>query len=247
MRNILLELAFVGTAYAGWQRQKNGTAIQQVIEDAILDLTGEKVRLIGCGRTDAGVHAEKYFANFRTRSSLPTDRFKPAIQSKINDDIMVVRSREVDARFDARRSAFEKTYRYQIYLGKSPFMNDRWWQYTGQIDYDSFPRTAELVVGDHDFSGFCVRRSLKAYNHCIISQARWRRQGRKLTFKITGNRFLHKMVRFLVGAQLEVASGKLSITDFGNIILHPSEFRAVYPAPPDGLHLIHVSYRKSEV
>lgn len=242
MRNILLDISFAGTAYAGWQRQKNGLAIQEVIENAITVLTAEKIKLIGCSRTDAGVHAEQFFANFKTSSRIPAERFQPAIQSKLPKDILIKRSREVAEAFNSRRDAAEKKYRYQILLGRSPILNDRWWQFPQDIATDQLGELASLIEGDHDFSGFCVRRSLRDFNRCLISRANWRRQGRRLVFTIVGNRFLHRMVRFLVGAQIEVALGKLSIRDFENVILRPNDNRALYPAPAEGLYLSRVKY-----
>lgn len=235
-------MAFVGTAYSGWQRQKNGLAVQEVVEKAISTATSEDIKLTGCSRTDAGVHAEQFIANFKTGSSIPTDRFRPAIQSKLTADIVIKKSTEVGPQFNARRNAIEKTYRYQIFFGRSPFLNDRWWQCSLSIDARVLPALAARIVGEHDFSGFCVRRSLKESNICRITQATWRQDGKKLYFKITGNRFLHRMVRFLVGAQMEAAAGKLSQSEFESIILRPTEFRALYPAPPEGLYLNRVRY-----
>jgi tRNA pseudouridine38-40 synthase len=243
VRNILLRLAFVGTNYAGWQRQQNGASVQGVIEQAIRVVTGECVSLVGCSRTDAGVHAEDYVANFRTAATIPADRFKPAIQTKLPRDIQILASREVVPKFNARRCSYEKTYRYQIALGISPFFQDRWWQYTSAVDFDALPELAESLVGTHDFSGFCVRKSLKSDNRCTIKDATWRKSGKKLYFKITGDRFLHHMVRFLVGAQFEVAAGRLTRRDFELILKNPAEKRALYPAPAEGLYLMKVKIR----
>ncbi len=242
MKNIRLDLAFVGTGYAGWQRQKNGLAIQEVLEFAIAKVTKEPAKLIGCSRTDAGVHARHFVANFSTKAEIPPDRYKPALQGHLPRDIQVLRSRQAEPHFHARRNAIGKDYRYQIYLGRTPFRNDRWWQCDWSIDFAHLPSVAERILGVHDFSGFCVRRSRKADNSCQISHAEWRKKGRELRFDITGNRFLHHMVRFLVGAQLEVASGKLTAEQFKDIIEDPDRWRALYPAPPEGLYLMNVSY-----
>jgi tRNA pseudouridine38-40 synthase len=243
VRNILLRLAFVGTNYAGWQRQQNDTSVQGVVEQAIKALTGEEISLIGCSRTDAGVHAEDYIANFRTAVSIPADRFQPAIQTKLPRDIQILASKEVAPEFNARRCSYEKTYRYQIVLGTSPFYQDRWWQYAGIVDFGALPELAGLLVGMHDFSGFCVQKSLKSDNRCTIKDAAWRKSGKKLYFKITGDRFLHHMVRFLVGAQFEVASGRQARRDFELMLKNPAEKRALYPAPAEGLYLMKVKLR----
>ncbi len=243
VRNILLRLAFVGTNYAGWQRQQNDTSVQGVVEQAIKAITGECVSLVGCSRTDAGVHAEDYVANFRTAAPIPADRFQPAIQTKLPRDIQILASREVPPEFNARRCSYEKTYRYQIVLGTSPFFQDRWWQYSSVVDFSTLPKLAESLVGMHDFSGFCVQKSLKNDNRCEIKDAAWRKSGKKLYFKITGDRFLHHMVRFLVGAQFEVAAGRQTRRDFELILNNPTEKRALYPAPAEGLYLMKVKIR----
>jgi tRNA pseudouridine38-40 synthase len=243
VRNILLRLAFVGTNYAGWQRQQNDTSVQGVIEQAIKAVTGECVSLIGCSRTDAGVHAEDYVANFKTSSTIPAAKFQPAIQMKLPRDIQILASKEVASEFNARRCSYEKMYRYQIVLGTSPFFQDRWWQYTSVVDFSVLPELAESLVGMHDFSGFCVQKSLKDDNRCTVKDATWRKIGKKLYFKITGDRFLHHMVRFLVGAQFEVATGRLTRGDFELILKNPAEKRALYPAPAEGLYLMKVKIR----
>jgi tRNA pseudouridine38-40 synthase len=243
VRNIMLRLAFVGTNYAGWQRQKNDRSVQGVIESAISAVTKEEISLIGCSRTDAGVHAEDYVANFRTTATIPSDKFQPAIQTKLPRDIQVMSSREVSLDFNARRYSYEKTYRYQIARETSPFLQDRWWQYGGTVHFETLSELAEMSLGTHDFTGFCVQKSLKEDNHCSIKHAAWRKSGNKLYFKITGDRFLHHMVRFLVGAQIEVASGRLTRKDFETILEHPSKKRALYPAPADGLYLAKVKIR----
>lgn len=240
----MLRLAFVGTNYSGWQRQRGDRSVQGVVEEAIAAITKEQVSLIGCSRTDAGVHAEDFVANFRTAATIPAEKFRPAIQTKLPRDIQIVASTGVDLEFNARRNSWEKTYRYQIVQETSPFFLDRWWQCHLAIDRDCLPDLAAMVVGEHDFTGFCVQKSLKNDNRCNIKDASWRMSGKKLYFKITGDRFLHHMVRFLVGAQIEVASGRMTPKDFATILKHPSNRRALYPAPAEGLYLAKVKIRQ---
>ena len=234
----------MGSGLSGWQRQKNAISIQQLIEDAILKITAEKVSVTGCSRTDAGVHAEEFIANFRTSSKIPTEKFAKALQTKLPRAVHLLRSREVSSSFNARRNSFEKTYRYQIYEGFSPFRIDRWWQLDDAGDLTLLQAAALQIKGKHDFSGFCVMSSLKSDNHCSIKQAAWRRKGRELYFHISGDRFLHRMVRFLVGAQVELARGEMEIEDFQIILNRPQRKRALYPAPPEGLYLMKVKYRE---
>ena len=243
MRNILLKLQFVGTRYAGWQHQRNALSIQQVIEDALEKITSAETRTTGCSRTDAGVHAEQFILNFQTESTIPAEKFAPALQSKLPRDLAIISSREVRSDFNSRRNSHEKTYRYQIILARSPFYNDFWWQSDDVPDYAVLARCARAIVGRHDFSGFCVQRSLKEDNLCTIKQAAWKRTGKRLYFRITGDRFLHHMVRFLVGAQVQVACGKINFDEFLKMIESPQKHRAKYPAPPEGLYLEKVKYR----
>ncbi len=243
VNNILLKLAFVGTNFAGWQRQSNAVSIQQLLEEALSKITRQKHAITGCSRTDAGVHAEEFIANFQTSSMIPPEKFAPALQSQLPKEILIKSSSLVPAEFNARRSSYEKTYRYQITSERSPFNNHRWWQLADLPPLEPLLATAALIKGRHDFSGFCVSRSRKADNHCTIKQATWRRRGRRLYFIIVGDRFLHHMVRFLVGAQVEAATGKLSGAEFRRILESPDRYRARYPAPADGLYLAKVKFR----
>lgn len=242
-RNILLRLQFVGTKYSGWQRQRNAMSVQQIIETALSKMTGEDITLTGCSRTDSGVHAEDFIANFHTVSRIPSGKFAIASVSHLPDDILIKSSREVRPDFNSRRNAYEKTYRYQIALERSPFYNDLWWQSDEQPDLDLLRQCCRIIIGTHDFSGFCVARSLKDDNLCTIKQATWRRTGKRLYFKITGDRFLHHMVRFLVGAQIHVACGKITLDDLVCMIEQPRKYRAKFPAPAEGLYLEKVKFR----
>ena len=243
MRNILLRLQFVGTGFAGWQRQKNAVSIQQVIEAGLGKITREDISATGCSRTDAGVHAEDFLVNFHTESTIPAAKFAPALQSKLPKSILIKSSREVPASFNSRRNSYEKTYRYQIAPDRSPFYNDFWWQTDRTPDFAVLKQCAAQILGEHDFSGFCVTRSLKEVNICTIKQATWKRTGKRLYFKITGDRFLHHMVRFLVGAQIQAACGEISVEDVRKMVNQPASHRAKYPAPPEGLYLEKVKFR----
>ncbi|MGB5105089.1 MAG: tRNA pseudouridine(38-40) synthase TruA [Candidatus Zixiibacteriota bacterium] len=243
MRNIFLRLQFVGANYSGWQRQRNAVSVQQIIETALSKMTRAEVSLTGCSRTDAGVHAEDFIANFHTESRIPADKFAIASVAYLPKDILIKSSREVRPDFNSRRNAYEKTYRYQIALARSPFYNDLWWQCDESPDLDLLRRCCDLIVGTRDFSGFCVARSLKDDNLCTIKQATWRQTGKRLYFKITGDRFLHHMVRFLVGAQIHVACGKITLDDLDRMIRQPRKFRAKFPAPAEGLYLEKVRFR----
>jgi len=254
-RNIRLVVEYEGTAYAGWQIQVDQRTIQGELTRAIHRVTGCDVKLIGAGRTDAGVHALAQVANFRIDHELPAERFAAAINYYLDDDIRVSSSGEVPFEFHARFDAFSKRYRYLIGMQPSAVYRSLRWAHSEALDTELLHQAARLVVGEHDFAPFCVVSSRKPNNVCTIHSARWRRIGNLLVFEINGNRFLHNMVRSLVGAMTNLAmlqphrnNLNLTLDRFGDIIRSSTEERVVFTAPARGLYLVSVNYSKgSEV
>ena len=153
-RNIALKLMYVGTAYHGWQVQKNAVSVAETLEKALSTVVCHPVKCTGAGRTDAGVHAEVYIANFHTRSSIPTDRIPLAVNTRLPDDIVVVKATEVPEHFNAIGSCLRKEYTYRIYnsrLGNAFYVN-RAWFYPKHLDESIMQRAADCFVGTHDFS-----------------------------------------------------------------------------------------------
>jgi tRNA pseudouridine38-40 synthase len=250
-RNIRLVIEYEGTAYAGWQIQNDQRTIQGEITRAIHKVTGCDVKLLGAGRTDAGVHALAQVANFRIDHTLPADRFAAAINYYLDDDIRVNESSEVPHEFHARFDALSKRYRYLIGLEPSALYRNLRWAHTEELDVDLLRRAARLIVGEHDFAPFCVTSSRKPNNTCTIHSARWRIIGKLLVFEIHGNRFLHNMVRRLVGAMSNLAQVRpdrnilnLTLDGFGDILGSPTEEQVVFTAPARGLYLVSVNYSK---
>ncbi|MDH4155743.1 MAG: tRNA pseudouridine(38-40) synthase TruA [candidate division Zixibacteria bacterium] len=250
-KNIKLLIEYDGTAYAGWQVQKNLNSVQGELIKAIESVTRRRVTLIGAGRTDAGVHALGQVANFVVDHDLEPVRFKDAINFYLPSDIRIRESSEAAADFDARRDARWKRYRYLVGLQKSAVYRQLRWDVTYPLSVEKLKRAAQEIVGEHDFSPFCVVSSRKKNNNCNIYNARWRQVGKLLVFEIRGNRFLHNMVRSLVGAMVNLAcenpdKNKLNLTldRFADIIKAPSEARATFTAPPQGLYLVSVNYEK---
>ena len=153
MRNIALKLTYNGTAYHGWQVQKNALSVCETLQRAISKVCGEPVHLTGCGRTDAGVHAERYVANFRTESRIPIDRMPYAINTHTPEDIAVREAVEVPEDFNAIGSCVKKEYTYRIYNSrfKNPFYVNRAYFYPKRLDEDFLNRAAHMFVGTHDF------------------------------------------------------------------------------------------------
>jgi len=249
--NIKLTIEYNGAEYCGWQSQSGPRTIQDELASAIEKTTGRKVKLTGAGRTDAGVHALGQVANFFVDHRLEPERYREALNFYLPEDIRIIKSEAAPPDFDARRDALFKRYRYLIGLEKSALYRHLRWEYAKPIDYDLLKTAAEAVVGEHDFAPFCVVSSRKKSNVCRIDSARWRRMGPLLIFEIRGNRFLHSMIRSLVGAMVNIATqdqdnNKLNLTleRFKDIIESPTKDRVTFTAPPQGLYLVSVGYSK---
>ncbi|MFZ0051263.1 MAG: tRNA pseudouridine(38-40) synthase TruA [Desulfobaccales bacterium] len=244
-RNIRLLLEYDGTRYHGWQRQKNAVSIQQVLEEALTRLTGEEVRLIGSGRTDAGVHALGQVANFHSRGALPLKAFVAGANSMLPWDIVVLEAREVPPEFHARKSALSKTYEYRILNRprRSPLHHHVGWWISGKLDLEAMAAAAALLPGEHDFSAFRASGSGSLNPVRRIAAARWRTHpGGWLIFTITGNGFLRGMVRSLVGTLVAVGQGKAAPELLGDLLRNQGRHLAGPTAPPQGLFLVEVVY-----
>ncbi len=241
-RNIKLTIEYDGTHFSGWQRQAKERTVQGDIERALKELTAEKINLIAAGRTDAGVHALGQAANFKTKSKLPIDRFAPAINSLLPKDILVKEAQEVALRFNSRRDARSKVYRYRIFLGQTALQRTYLWPYRFRVALPQMRKTTKYIVGKHDFTSFCVAKSRKGSNICVIKKAIWKKSGNMLEFEIEGDRFLRSMIRIIVGTLMEVGRGKISPTEFKGILSARDRRRAGLTAPACGLYLVEVKY-----
>lgn len=244
MRNIKLTLQYDGRRYHGWQIQKNAVTVQETVEKAIYLLTGEKVSVNGCGRTDAGVHAKGYVCNFRTSSKIPGEKFCYAINTVLPNDIVCISSDIVPEEFDAKRS-HSKRYSYLILNSEFPdvFQNGRVWHVKNSLDVELMQKAAGFFVGEHDFigfasSGFSVKTTVRTIFSSQISE-----NNGLLTFDICGNGFLYNMVRIITGTLVFSGMGKINPSDIPEIILSRDRTRAGITAPPDGLYLSEVFYR----
>jgi len=248
-KNIKLLIEYKGVAFAGWQIQAEQKTIQGAITDAVFKTTGCKVNLTGAGRTDAGVHALGQVANFRIEHDLEPSRYRDALNYYLDDDIRIKESIEVPPGFHARRDARYKRYRYLIGNERSALYRDLRWEYERPINVDLLKKTAGMITGEHDFTPFCVVASRKENNTCNIYSSQWKKVGPLLVYEIRGNRFLHRMVRSLVGAMVNIASlershhpENLTLEQFADIIHAPTQQRVVFTAPAQGLYLVSVTY-----
>jgi tRNA pseudouridine38-40 synthase len=244
-RNIRLLLEYDGTRYHGWQRQENALTIQQVLEEALQRLTGERIALIGSGRTDAGVHARGQVANFRTESTIPLQAFHQGLNSLLPKDIAVLSATEAEPSFHARKSARAKTYEYRILSrpNRSPLAHHYAWWIASPLDLAAMAGAATALMGEHDFTAFRASGSDNLNPVRRVLAAEWRNEpGGWLSFTITATGFLRGMVRSLVGTLVEVGRGKAVPELLAELLESGARHLAGPTAPPQGLYLVEVFY-----
>jgi tRNA pseudouridine38-40 synthase len=245
LRNIRLLLEYNGTRYHGWQRQKNALTIQQVLEEALQRLTGERIALIGSGRTDAGVHALGQVANFRTSSAISLKAFHQGLNSLLPKDLAVLSAAEAPLEFHARNSARAKTYEYRILNRptRSPLAHHYAWWIAPPLDLPVMAGAAAHLPGEHDFTAFRASGSDNLNPVRRVLAASWRDSpGGWLVFTITATGFLRGMVRSLVGTLAEVGRGKAPPTILAELLENHARHLAGPTAPPQGLYLVEVFY-----
>ena len=237
---------YVGTAYHGWQVQKNAVSVAETLEKALATVVCHPVKCTGAGRTDAGVHAEVYIANFRTTSRIPCDRIPLAVNTRLPDDIVVVKATEVPDDFNAIGSCLKKEYTYRIYnsrLGNAFYVN-RAWFYPRHLDEHVMQRAADCFVGTHDFSavraaGTEVRSPIRTVYYFDIS-----RTGDLIECRVCANGFLYNMVRAMVGTCVYAAEGKFGPEDVSAILESKNRTAAGPTVPPGGLYMTRLWYNE---
>ena len=233
-----------GTAYHRWPVQTTEISVAQTLEKGLSMVCGHPVKVTGCGRTDAGVHAEHYVANFRTESRIPVERLPFAVNTHIPEDIVVKAAYEVAEDFNAIGSCIKKEYTYRIYnsLFKNPFYVDRAYFYPKKLDEEFLNRAAHQFVGTHDFRAV---RSVGTETKSTVRTIYWcdvTRNGDLLELKVCANGFLYNMVRAITGTVLYAAEGKFAPEDIP-VILESGDRRLAGPTvPPGGLYLTRLWY-----
>lgn len=244
MRRIRTILSYDGTNYVGWQTQPNGVAVQEKVEQAIFEVTGERASLQGSGRTDSGVHARAQVAHFDTAARMGADKFAIALNTHLPGDIRVLYSEETDPAFHARFSAKEKQYRYFVQTGPHAdvFLRKYALHAYMPLDLDLMNKAAALVVGTHDYSAFMSTGREVESAVRTVTLSRWEKQGNLLVYSVQGNGFLYNMVRILVGTMLGMGSGRLPADAMEKALSSLSRKDAGPTAPPHGLVLWRVKY-----
>lgn len=249
MRNIALKLMYDGTAYHGWQVQKRDRTVAETLEHALSTIVGHPVKLTGAGRTDAGVHAEVYIANFRTSSTIPCDRLPLAVNSRLPEDIVVMKATQVPEYFNAIGSCLKKEYTYRIYNSRirNAFLVNRVWFYPKHLDETIMQAAASYFVGTHDFAavrsvGTVTKTTVRTVHYFDIT-----RKDTLIECRVCADGFLYNMARAMVGSCVYAAEGKFAPQDIPAILASKNRTDAGPTAPAQGLYMTNLWYEESDI
>lgn len=238
-----IEFSYKGTAYNGWQKQNNALTVQAVLEKAMATYFRRPIELTGSSRTDAGVHAEQQFAHFDSEVEIMnTGKAVHSLNGMLPFDIAVSGLYQVQDDVNSRFAATHRRYEYRISRRKNPFLLNQVYVCKADLAIDKLNESADLLLHYSDFESFSKIHTGVNNFRCAISEAIWREEGELLIFSIQSNRFLRGMVRALVGTQLMVGSGKISVSDFEEILKARDRKKAGPQAPAEGLFLVEVGY-----
>ena len=235
-------IQYDGTNYFGWQMQSHKRTVQSEIESALAPINeNNRVKIIGAGRTDTGVHAFGQVAHFDLDTKLKTVQLIKALNARLPNDIRIIDIVETIDEFHARFSAKRRYYRYQCYLDDNLLFKNQSW-FVGEIDKSILDVFANKIIGTHDFLSFSKLNKQLKNTVCNIYESKWFKSENMLIFNVCGNRFLHHMVRYLVGTMIAGAQGKISLDYFENLLLNPQKNVKIFKAPPEGLIMVGIVY-----
>lgn len=238
-----IKLAYKGTEFHGWQRQPNADSVQERIENALSVLLKEEKEIVGCGRTDTGVHASEYYAHFTIETHFSNKELAYKLNALLPKTIVVYKVFPVVDTAHARFDALERSYEYRILLENNPFELETTWQIPHrQFDIELMNDAAALLMKHQDFQAFSKTNTDVNNYLCQINHAKWVLEDKHLIFHISANRFLRNMVRAIVGTLLEVGENKISVSDFEHIILSKNRSEAGFSVPAQGLFLSKIRY-----
>lgn len=237
-----IELSYKGTAYHGWQSQKNAISVQSVLENGFQLLVGEEISITGAGRTDTGVHAGYFVAHFDVDNKIDPINSVYRLNRILPPDISVFSIGEMHATAHARFDAISRTYKYLFSRKKNVFAKELSALIYGEIDVSKMNQAAQFILGENDFTSFSKLHSNNKTNLCTITHAEFSEQNDFIVFEITANRFLRNMVRSLTSTLLAVGQGKLSPNEVRHIIEAKDRSLAKGSAPAQGLYLTDIKY-----
>lgn len=237
-----LDIEYDGTDFSGWQVQPNGRSVQEEIEKVLAILAKEKVRVVGAGRTDAGVHAKAQTAHFETQTDLDAYRIRHSLNAMLPEDMVILGMRQVPPDFHARFSAKHRQYAYRISLKERALQRAYFWHVSYKVDWDKIRPLLLQIEGEHDFKAFCATGSDAETTRCNVHFFSLEQNGDEIVFTIRADRFLYKMVRSLVGTLVDIGRGRLPEQNLAQALLSGERKLAGDTAPAKGLVLVEVGY-----
>ena len=245
MHRYKIIVQYDGSSFSGWQLQKNRKTVQGEIENALIIISGSKDRIAvhGSGRTDSGVHAYGQVAHFDLDTNLASRDLFNAINSNTSTDCRIMSIEKVRSDFESRFDAIRRVYRYQVYLGSSILYRNQAWL-INDIEIKPLKELSEMIIGEHDFLSFSKYRPEQKNTNSIIYKSTWKKKDKMLFYEISGNRFLHHMVRYLVGTMVQVSRGQYLKKKFSSLLHEPRKNVQIHRAPANGLILLKVEYDK---
>ena len=244
MSRYFIHLAYRGEPFHGWQTQPNAVSVQSVIEESLSKILRQPIKIVGAGRTDAGVNAHSMIAHFDVTSPITsTDNVVRGMNSMVGRDIAIYSLTKVHDDAHARFDATSRTYHYYAHSAKSPFCYPLSWQAPAALDYDKMNDAAKLLLETSDFTSFAKLHTDNKTNICKVTEAHWQPLGNdKWVFVITADRFLRNMVRAIVGTLVDVGRGKITVEQFQQIIEKKDRCSAGTSMPGHALFLWNVTY-----
>lgn len=242
MRNIRILVEYDGTAFHGWQVQRDLRTVQREIQKAVEAITSETVAVEGAGRTDRGVHARGQVANFTIQKDIGLFELRKGLNAMLPPDIRIKESAEVDLSFHARFSAVERRYAYYIATKPTAIGRQYCWFYSHPLDVSAMRQAGQMLIGMKSFRSFCLTKAEVNHYVCDVRKSDWEESEGMLVFTINANRFLHNMVRCIVGTCIRIGTGKLGVSQLHDILEKEDRRLAGFTAPASGLVLEEVLY-----
>lgn len=241
-KNFKITIEYDGTDFVGWQRQAHGRTVQETIENALEMIVQQKIGIVGAGRTDSGVHARGQVANFHVDTTVTTGDLFRALNGVLPDDVAILSVTEEENNFSARYSAVAREYRYYISRIPTAIHRRYSWSLGYPLDIAVMNSICGGMIGRIDFRSFCKTNSTVDNHYCTVMDANWSEGKGMLIFSIRANRFLHGMVRALVGTMVDIGRSHLSAQSFSEILSSKDRSKAGQSAPSHGLFLERVFY-----
>ncbi|MBO4524161.1 tRNA pseudouridine(38-40) synthase TruA [Ruminococcus sp.] len=249
MRNLKVTIAYRGTKYHGFQRQNNALTVQEVLENKLSKVLDEPVTVIGCSRTDTGVHANMFCFNVKTNSNINCLGFCRGVNGELPDDISILSCEDVPLDFHARYDCKGKEYIYKMHCSesKNPFAADLMLHYRRKFDIEATRKAAEYLVGTHDFSSFCADCTNVSTTVRTIYSFKIENSGDSVIMLVKGNGFLYNMIRIIAGTLIDVSEKRIAPDDIPTILAAKDRLKAGRTAMAHGLYLNRVFYSEEEL